>query len=369
MDDKLITLAIHTPEKARILKYTLEDMGVDSILVDLSDKEENGSNAIAVRISETDLTKALTIIESTQLFRYDDKKIYKIDDGRKRILVPIDFSTYSLKACRAAFAVAHKINAKVKILHVYKIRYPITFPFADAANTDDADDMLDNARKQMLDFCYDIDKKISEKEFPSVNYSYSLREGIVEEEIDNFIDEYKPTLLVLGTKGKSNNKQNILGNVTADIIEMTNVPVMAIPENSQFKNIEDVKHIAFLTNLQKRDLDSFDHFVNMLKPYPTVRITLTHVNAKNRKGDKWTENELAGMKDYFVRKYPELNVGYKLIDGPDMTEAMDQFVRGEKVNIVVLNTKRRNLFGRIFLPSVSRKVLTNFEVTLLIFRG
>ena len=173
----------------------------------------------------------------------------------------------------------------------------------------------------------------------------------------------------MGTKGKSNNKQNILGNVTADIIEMTNVPVMAIPENSQFKNIEDVKHIAFLTNLQKRDLDSFDHFVNMLKPYPTVKITLTHVNAKNRKGDKWTENELAGMKDYFVRKYPELNVGYKLIDDPDMTEAMDQFVKGEKVNMVVLNTKRRNLFGRIFLPSVSRKVLTNFEVTLLIFRG
>jgi len=107
----------------------------------------------------------------------------------------------------------------------------------------------------------------------------------------------------------------------------------------------------------------------MLKPYPTVKITLTHVNAKNRKGDKWTENELAGMKDYFVRKYPELNVGYKLIDDPDMTEAMDQFVKGEKVNMVVLNTKRRNLFGRIFLPSVSRKVLTNFEVTLLIFRG
>ncbi|WP_029902236.1 universal stress protein [Prevotella sp. 10(H)] len=369
MDDKLITLAIHTPEKARILKYTLEDMGVDSILVDLSDKEADGSCAIAVRISASDLTKALTIIESAHLFRYNDDRIQKIDDGRKRILVPIDFSPYSLKACRIAFAIAHQANAKVKILHVYKMRFPITFPFADAVHTSDGENMLDSARREMLDFCYEIDKKISEKDFPSVNYSYSLREGPVEEEIENFIDEYKPFLLVLGTKGKSNSQHSILGNVTADIIEMTNVPVMVVPENSQFAKMEDIKHIAFLTNFQKRDLESFDYFVTKLKAFPSVKITFVHVNAKDKSGAKWTQSEMAGMEDYFRKKYPEVQVGYKVIDAPDMVLAMSSFIKEEQVNIVALNTKRRNLFGRIFLPSVSRKLLTNFDVNLLIFRG
>ncbi len=369
MEDKLVTLAIHTSEKAHILKNKLAENGIYSTLTDLSNTKDNSSDAFAVRINPNDLTNALSIIEGERLFRYDDSEIYKIDDGRKRVLVAVDFSEYSIKACRTAFAIAHHMNAKVKILHVYKLRYPITFPFADQIDTGKDQNMLDEARKRMLEFCYEIEKKISEKDFPSVNYSYSLREGEADEEIDRFVDEYKPFLLVVGRKGKSNNQQHVIGNVTADIIEMTNVPVMVVPENSSIKSTKDVKHIAFLTNLQKRDLDSFDNLVKLLKPYPELKITLLHINVLDKKGDKWNETELRGMKTYFNDKYPALNVNYQMIESPDIMEALEDYIEKEHVNILTLNTRRRNLFGRIFRPSMSRKVLTSSDVTLIVFRG
>lgn len=365
---KLITIAIHTPQKAYILKQVLEERGIKTVLVNVSDDENDTSKGLAVRVDSKDLMDAVSVIEYKKLFRYDDEQIYKIDDGRKRVLVAVDFSNYSLKACRAAFTVASQANAKVKILHVYRVHFPITFPFADTLNKEDESDVLSVARRKMLDFCNEIDEKITKKEFPSVNYSYSLREGIVEEEIENFVEEYKPFLLVLGTKGQSNNQRNVLGNVTADIIEMTNVPVMAVPENSILKKVDDIQNIAFLTNFQKRDLDAFDFLVNILKPYPNVRITLTHVNVISKKGEKWSEAELLEMQKFFNEKYPELNVGYQLIDGPDMTGTINDFIERENINIVMLNTKRRNLFGRIFLPSISRKVLINSNVILLIFK-
>ncbi|MBB4037034.1 nucleotide-binding universal stress UspA family protein [Dysgonomonas hofstadii] len=368
MEDKLITVAIHTAPKAKILQKTLEERGIATQLIDISDYDSS-TPGFAVRIKESDLTRALGIIEGIGLFRYDNEQTIKIDDGRKRVLVAIDFSEYSLKACKAAFTVAHQMNAKVKILHVYRIHYPITFPFADMAVEDKDTNMLDTARRRMLDFCNEIDRKITQKEFPSINYSYSLREGNVEEEIEAFVEEYKPFLLVLGSKGESNNKSNYLGSVTADIIEMTNVPVMAVPENSNLQNPEDVKHIAFLTNLQEKDLESFDNLVNILKPFPQVRVTLLHINVKNRTGDKWTETELLGMKEYFSKKYPELNVGYDVLDSADPVEAINYYIESEEVNILALNTRRRNLFGRIFMPSISRKVLVNTNVTLVVFRG
>lgn len=368
-NNELITIAIHTAEKAYILKQVLKDKDIEVSLVNID--EENSasrSKGLAVRIKQSDLAKALTIIEGAKLFRYDDERTQKIDDGRKRVLVAVDFSDYSLEACRAAFLVAYQMNAKVKILHVYNVHFPITFPFADSADND-KEDVLSVARKRMLDFCYEIDKRITEKDFPSVNYSYSLREGIIEEEIENFVEEYKPFLLVLGRKGLSNNKRNIMGNVTADIIEMTNVPVMAVPEKSKFKQASDIKHIAFLTNFQKRDLESFDHLVDILRPYPDVKVTLLHVNVISKEGGKWKESELLEMQKYFNVKYPEMNIGYKLIDSPDMIETINNFIKEENVNIVSLNTRRRNLFGRIFLPSISRKVLSESDVTLVIFRG
>lgn len=370
--DKLITLAIHKNDKARILKEILEKKGIEVVLEEINkDSGEDALSGISVRIKETDLNRALSIVEEQQLFRYDDERTYSIDDGRRRILVAVDFSEYSMNACRMAFNVAKRLNAKVKILHVYyRLQFPTQLPFAEILKDKNELGLLDRVRKQMLDLCCEIDKKITEGEFPSVNYSYSIREGIVEEEVEQFVKEYKPVLLVLGTKGLDNNQSHILGSVAADIIEMTNVPVLAVPEKTPVKSLKDIKHIAFLTNMQSRDLASFDHLVNnMLNPYYNVKITLLHINRINRGGDRWTEAELLGMKTYFEKHYPQVNVQYKLIDTPDVQRAVEEFIDKDKVDIISLNTRRRNILGRMFVPSMSRKVLFGIDAILLVLRG
>ncbi|NDW17599.1 universal stress protein [Dysgonomonas sp. 216] len=370
MDNNLITLAIHTNLKAQILKQVLLDNGIRVVLEDISTPD---SSRFSVKINESDLNKALMVAEANNLFNYTNAQTHKIDDGKRRILVAVDFSSYSFKACQIAFNIAAAIDAKVKILHVlHNVYFPSTIPFADTVRGDKSNEQLNKIRKQMLDLCCEIDKRISDGEFPSVNYSYSIRESIsVEEGIDTFIEEYMPSLLVLGTKGKDASNSKVLGNVTADIIETTSVPIIAVPENSPINSLKDIHHIAFLTNFQERDLYSFDFLVNTLKPFSEVKITLVHLNLINKKGDRWPETELHGMKEYFEKNYPQVNVGYKLIDTPDMIEAINNFLTGEKVNIVCLNTQKRNLFGRMFVPSVSRKVLlnTSSDVALLILRG
>lgn len=366
MESKLITLAIHTQGKALILKQLLEKNG---IRVQLENVDES-NNGIYVRIPDIYLTRALSIMEENRLFSYNDTQTYKIDDGRPRVLVAVDFSLYSMNACRAAFHIAKDIGAKVKILHVYhNIYFPSHIPFADSLKDENDVGLLDRARKQMLNLCNEIDKLIREGELPSINYSYSIREGIVEEEIDLFVKEYKPSLLVLGTKGQDNNKF-ILGNVTADIIEMINIPVLAVPEKLMINPKTEIKHIVFLTNLQERDLQSFNTLVKIINLRQDIKITLLHLNMLSKRGEKWPEAELLGMKDYFEKQYPNANVGYKLIDNtPDIAEAVTEFIKTEKVSVVALNTRKRNLFGRIFAPSMSRKMLSILEVAILVLRG
>lgn len=365
MEDKIITFAVHSPKKADILRYVLEKNGINVYLKKVND----GTDGVAVRVKEASLSQALAIIEENNLFSYNDQNTHNMDDGRKRILVAVDFSNYSLHACRVAFNIAKDINAKVKILHVYyKVQFPTSLPFADSLKEDREEGLLDKVRKKMLDLCFEIDKKITEGDFPSINYSYSIREGIVEDEIDNFIKEYKPSLLVIGTKGKHNKENSILGNVTADIIEMTDVPVLAVPETAP-KSTSQVKHMAFLTNMHEGDTYSFKKLIDILKLRPDVKITLVHINLNNRKDLTWTENELSRIKDLFNNEFPGLNINYELIDTPDLLSALADFIDKENVGVIALNTRRRNLFGRIFMPSVSRKMLFKFNVGLLILRG
>ena len=371
MEDKIITLAIHTKEKAFKLKEVLESRNIPVYLEELSQNDYVGDTAkgYAVKIKESQISKALTIIEENKLFSYNDMQTLKMDDGRKRILVAVDFSTYSMKACQTAFSIAKELDAKVKILHIYNnIYFPTQIPFADALKNDGDVSILDKSRKQMLDLCVEIDKNIEAGKFPSVNYSYSLREGIVEEEIESFIEEYKPMLLVLGKRGTNDNRTNILGSVTADIIEMTDIPVLAIPENSSFEGAKDVRHIAFFTNIHRRDIYSFDYLVNHLLPYKGLKITLVHIITDARNG-KWSESDLLKLQESFTQKYSDMNISYKLINETDFVQGIKDFIETEKVDIVAVNTQRQSLWGRMFLPSNSRKILASLNVVLLTLRG
>jgi len=366
MNNEFLILAIHTPQKANVLKLFLEERGIEVQLRKVADN----TGSLYVEVREADLSKALAFIEANRIFRYDDQRTYAIDDGRNRILVAVDFSSYSMKACQMAFSIAERANAKVKILHVYHDMYfPTNIPFADTLRESPDDGVLNRTRKKMLELCLDIDKKISDGELPSINYSYSLREGKVEDEIDLFVKEYKPFLLVLGTKGKGNDKSNILGSVTADVIEITNVPVLAIPEDAAISKVSDIKHIAFLTNLQNRDLSFFQSLVDIFSDVPGMKLSFVHINTIGKKEEVWTENELKEISSNFYKRYPQVNVAYKLINSPKVDSDLNKFIEEEKVNVVSLTTRKRNILSRIFAPSVSRKILFTNDIPLFIFRG
>lgn len=372
MEGKLVTLAIHTREKAKILQSVLEHEGIEVHVEEVINSQPGASIGMRIKVRENDLPKALNVVENRHLFSYDEPETYRTDDGRNRILVPVDFSDYSLKACRIAFNTAKEINAKVKILHVYfNPYYPTALPmsevFAYQAKEEGAfQNIIDKVRVDIKKLCNIIDEKIASGEFPAVNYSYVLREGLPEEEIVSFSKEYKPAIIVMGTRGKDQKDADLIGSVTAEVIEMTQIPVLAIPENTQFYDITQIKHVAFLTNFSQRDLRSFESMMSFLSKYK-MKVHLVHFS--NKKKDKWDEIKLEGFKSYFKKKYPDIEGDYTLIESVDFVKEVDMFVKKENIDIIALTTAKRNIFSRMFIPSVSRKMLFYSDTPILVLRG
>jgi len=371
MEGKLVTLAIHTPEKAEILKSVLENEGIMVSIEVVNNDHPNSSPGVRIRIPESDLSKALNVVENRHLFSYDEPETYRTDDGRKRILVPVDFSGYSMKACRIAFNMAKEIDAKVKILHVYfNPYYPTALPMAEvfayqAKEDGSFQNIIDKVRADIKKLCNLIDEKIAEGEFPPINYSYVLREGLPEEEIVAFSKEYKPAMIVMGTRGKDQKDADLIGSVTAEVIEMTQIPVFAIPENTKFTDMAQVKNIGFLTNFSQRDLVSFDLLMSFIKDY-TIKVHLIHFDKKK---DNWDEIKMEGIKAFFKKKYPDIDIDYILIDSADMLSSLDSYIERREIEIIGLTTAKRNIFARMFSPSVSRKMLFYSDTPLLVLRG
>lgn len=371
--DKLITLAIHTDEKAHILKSVLESENLAVVLEPVDSNDPLLTKGIRVRINEADLAKALGVIESRHLFSYSEPETYRTDDGRHRILVPVDFSDYSLKACEVAFKIAKQINAKVKILHVYFNPYfptalPIAEVFAYQAKEEEAfQTIIDKVKSDIKKLCTVIDENIAKGIFPPINYSYVLKEGLPEEEIVSFAKEYKPSLIIMGTRGKDQKDADLIGSVTAEVIEMTKIPIFTIPENNHLTDIDSVKNIVFLTNFSQRDLTAFDSMYALFKNR-NITVHLTHIDTK-KMVEFDTTIKMKGIKSYFSQKYPDTNFDYTLIDGPNLIEGLDKYIKEHNIDLLALKTAKRNIFARMFSPSVSRKMLFYSDTPLLVLRG
>ena len=114
---RYITVAIHTYEKAIALKAILESEGVEVILQNVNLESPHVAAGVRLRIKENDLPRALRIIENQDIFC---KPCNIGSDGTTTppvIIVPVDFSTYSLKAAEIAFKIAAVHHASILLSH------------------------------------------------------------------------------------------------------------------------------------------------------------------------------------------------------------------------------------------------------------
>ena len=114
--DRLITLAIHTYERALPVKSLLEREG---IYVELNNvnlcRSPWFSPGVRLRIKESDLPLALRIVENMDIFTAHDATMA----GKGVMLVPTDFTPLSLSAAKLAMQLAAKQKWEIEFLNAF----------------------------------------------------------------------------------------------------------------------------------------------------------------------------------------------------------------------------------------------------------
>lgn len=210
-----------------------------------------------------------------------------------------------------------------------------------------------------------VKAKVTSGEFPNVKYNCVLREGIPEEEILRYSKEYRPRIVIMGTRGKNQKDIDLIGSVTAEVIERSRVPVLAIPENTPFKQLAEAKRIAFITNFDQRDLIAFDSLIAALKPFH-FSVSLIHLSDVK---DTWNEIKLGGIKEYFQKQYPDLEIHYDVVMNDDFLNSLDNYIKTNHIDIITLTTYKRNIFSRLFNPGIARKMIFHSDTPLLVIYG
>jgi nucleotide-binding universal stress UspA family protein len=364
MDDKLIVIANESYTSALVLQSYLESKGIECYLKNVNLVQPNVSDNVKVQINETDAEKAIKLLAA---LNYPGKREQQV----RRILVPLDFTEHSKNAAFFALKIAHVYGAELKLLHVFNSPIVDMIPFTDAASIQiDVDIsfhiLQKNAKEQLIKFHSQLRNYADDNGMKSLRIGYTLREGFASYGIIDTCRRYKPGLVVMGTKNEGFRSSELVGSVATEVVEETKIPLVVIPEKAILRDISEVKTILYATRLDDNDYSAIRKLAIIVSAF---RVNIICANISEEPENSIIKAKMNSLKDYTKKVVKKANIDFEFVKGKDSVETFKGFISGRNIDLFAVTMYKRNLLSRIFNPSLTRKMLLEADVPMLIFPG
>ena len=348
-----VTVALHTRDHADRLRRLLKHEGVSADLVAARLSHKLTDHPIEVRVNEDDIPAVLRIIENIEIFPlYDEATEADITEDReendsverqmsrttrrvglrrktvinrrsqeKTILVPVDFSEYSFTAARLAFDMASGHGASIVLLYAYVApsrtdSFSITpdSGFLDIGAEEVAMEIDKVAKRKMEDFSERIKEYIKTGVIPAVKFTTEVYEGLAEEVILEYARNVSPMLIVMGTRGADKKESDMIGSVTAEVLDSCRSVAFTVPESMRLPiPKEGMRQVAFFANLDNDDFSVLDK-VHELFPTSPFHINLVYAGRKKGRAEG-NDREMEMLLDYCKVHYPGYVFDAKTVSG------------------------------------------------------
>ncbi len=140
----------------------------------------------------------------------------------KRILVPIDFSSYSKAATDYAIFFAEKTNASLDFLHVIEQEI---HPSIYAAGIESIFEIDSNLKERVIQHMKEF---LQDQLTDHLKVDYHVREGKAHKEIVEFVKEHDIDLIVIATHGLTGLDYLLLGSTTEKVVRWATCPVLTV---------------------------------------------------------------------------------------------------------------------------------------------
>ncbi|MBQ0157114.1 MAG: universal stress protein, partial [Bacteroidales bacterium] len=368
--------AIHSELKAEMLVHILKANGIDAFTEEVNQLFPSLTASFRVKIAESDLSKALSIVESMDLD--EAKRVANAEaNNRKVILLPFDYTPTSEKAFPLAFSWAKAIGAEVEMLNVYiteetegRTILNRMFDYDKEALRERVERAHSEAKQRAEDFQNTIQQRIDSGELADVKFKCIALEGVPEEQIIKYSDVLRPELIIMATREKRKKEADLIGSVSAEVAEGAPIPVFVVPENIEFNSVDMVKDIMFITNFDDRDLVAFSKMMSRLS-FKEININLVHFRESGTK-ETWNEIKLNGIKSYFAEHYPTAKADTAILDGANPLKSIRDYMKEKNTAILSMTTHRGKLISRIFNTGetgVTRRIVFEGNCPTLIFHA
>jgi len=277
-------------------------------------------------------------------------------DNTFKIICPTDFSECSLNAIEYASKLGEMYKADLFLFHV-----PDKEDYQKlASNEFHAGDQYGFIQKKLDSLV----KIVSQESIPNGLKSCQSEfiEGKTVNTILEYADEKNADLIIMGTEGVNDFKQNYIGTRASMLVEKSERDVMVIPRKVFFKS---PKKLVYATDYLEEDKLAVQKVVELAR-FWECEIDVVHVSTKMKNIDKSLHVTMVHEIKPFI-KYDKVNFVLKSYrDEPGL--GLENYLIISKGDILITLSKKKTWFEQIFSNNLSRKMSYFINKPLLVIK-
>lgn len=272
-----------------------------------------------------------------------------------KILVTTDFSANSKAGLRFAIQLASQHKVELTFFHSHYIMKPTSWSDAtfSAYEKTEANKILNNL-KRFVESTYKSMKGDSK-------YSKCVIKSSVftDTNIRDYASENKFNFICISTRGAGKFKK-IIGTNTSNLINQSDVPVIAIPISYKVEKITNILYASDLAQLE-RELKQVVDFAKPIK----AKVELLHFNSPL---EIIIDSKLI---ESAIKKFSKYDITLHL-ENPDpvvtLISNIETAIEKSKPSMMIMFTQQnRTFFEKLFLSSKSAEYSFNTKIPLLVF--
>lgn len=278
----------------------------------------------------------------------------------KKILVPTDFSKPATLASDVAIDIARKAGGEVILLHVVEGAGSSSINIEGEATYEGSWEdkiftlkMIEKAKKQMVKFAAD-------PRFNDVKVRQELRMGSPFHGMNAIITERKVDLVVMGTAGRSDLEQMIIGSNTEKVVRHSHCPVLTVhnkPARKEFKNI------VYATSMNKEE-EVFSRIVRRTQQLYDSTVHLVRVNTP---GNFQRDSIVKKYMQDFAKKLQLKNYTINVYNDVTEEEGIVYFADSIDADLIAMATHGRTGFAHVLAGSIAEDVVSHSRRPVLTF--
>lgn len=179
--------------------------------------------------------------------------------------------------------------------------------------------------------------------------------------IESLVNAEKVDLVAMGATEKGDLGESLFGGNTMTIVNRCTKPLLVVPKGVKFQMI---RNILLASDLRK---------VQQTIPFPLIKSVMGLLDAKLYVlnvdyRDKHFRPETIMEQAELHKAFDNMHAEFRYIDHEDTAEGILSFAEINNVHLIITVKKEHGLFGELFHRSVSKKLIFESGIPLLVLK-